>query len=138
MQRAGSGCRRAARSSESPRDARGGESAPDAADNSSDAADLAPGLAALLRTGVRVELVVEVEVTRPGSGTVRVSAGSCAVAFDLWDEIYRIQVPAGSSNNVAVMTPAGVVRWCTDRSVYGRATSQIPPGPGARRIVRQK
>lgn len=99
-----------------------------------DDADLAPDLAALLRSGQRVELVVEVELT----GTARIPAGSCSVTYDSWNEIYMVQVPAGSSNKSAAMTLTGVVRRCTDLSVYGRPTSQFPPGTAAHRIVRQK
>ena len=50
-----------------------------------------------------------------GSGPIALSARTCRVVFDLWDEVFRIQLTqlGGSTSTIAVNVE-GVMRNCTD------------------------
>lgn len=99
-------------------------------------ADLTPGAAAKLPSGVPVDVVVEVEVMSAGKVRQLVPAGECRVTYDLWDEVYRLVLPSARSR--AVTTTRAVVDACTDSRALQLAKSRAPSGATVRRIVRQK
>jgi hypothetical protein len=103
-------------------------------------AHLAPGLASKLSSGLRVDLVVEVEVVAHGQPPALHPAGTCSVTFDLWDEVYRVRLPATSSsqwtNVAAPRNIDGVIRSCTDPQAYAAAVKATPGARARQRIVR--
>jgi hypothetical protein len=102
-------------------------------------AHLVPGLASRLSNGLRFDLVVEVEVVAPGKPPALHPAGACSVTFDLWEQVYRVRVPAASGSqwtDVAKMNVDGVIRSCTDRQAYADALRATPGAIARQRIVR--
>jgi hypothetical protein len=92
-------------------------------------------LATSLSNGLPFDLVVEVELVAPGSPPAVHAAGACSVTYDLWDQVYRIRLPAGPR---ATTNIDGVIRACTDRRAYADALKTTPGAVARQRIVRVK
>jgi hypothetical protein len=68
-----------------------------------------------LRSGIPVQVVVRAWVVSERTGeTVGAGAQTCRVAFDLWDEVFRVTVGrAGSELRLVLDSESQVVRTCT-------------------------
>lgn len=78
-----------------------------------------------LSSGLRIDVVVEVEVTTAAGGRTREPVGRCSVTLDLRDNIYRLRVREQAR---AALTVDSLARQCTDRDAYERATASALPG----------
>jgi hypothetical protein len=69
-----------------------------------------------LGNGLLHTLTVRVALHDESDGRlVTASARSCRVRFDLWDEVYRVQVEApGDARNLAFLAVDGVARQCAE------------------------
>jgi hypothetical protein len=82
-----------------------------------------------LQSGLPTVVVMRAYLYPDGTGTpVAGTVKSCRIVFDVWDEIYRVQVsqPGGETNSVAPNIE-GVLRRCataTDLAVADRTTLQ--------------
>ncbi len=77
---------------------------------------LASPAAEKLGNGLLHTLTVRVALHDESDGRlVAASARSCRVRFDLWDEVYRVQVEApGDARNLAFLAVDGVARQCAE------------------------
>jgi hypothetical protein len=77
---------------------------------------LASPAAEKLANGLLHTLTVRVALHDESDGRlVAASARSCRVRFDLWDEVYRVQVEApGDARNLAFLAVDGVARQCAE------------------------
>ena len=101
--------------------------------------DLEEQLAERLTSGLRLNIVVELELQGPTGPARRFSAGSCTVTFDLREEVYRLWVPgaAPSARARAVRSIDAILRNCTDPQVYLALTTNLAPQTSVRRIARE-
>jgi hypothetical protein len=69
-----------------------------------------------LANGLLHTLTIRVAIHDESDGRlVTASARTCRVRFDLWDEVYRVQVEApGDARNLAFLAPEGVARQCAE------------------------
>ena len=97
--------------------------------------DFEPGLGERLSNGLPFSLVVEARVHEDGVA-LAIPVGSCAVSFDLWDEVYRVRVPVEGPNPSVdtVGSLDALVSLCTNTEAFANAAT----GHEVRRIVRQK
>jgi hypothetical protein len=73
-------------------------------------------IAEKLKNGISSVIVMRAYVFEDGrTEPVALAARTCSVAYDLWDEVYRVKItdPAGE-RNVAVINAEGVTRRCTE------------------------
>lgn len=77
---------------------------------------LGPPTAEKLSNGLLHTLTIRVALHDDSDGRlVAASARSCRVRFDLWDEVYRVQVEApGDARNLAFLAVDGVARQCAE------------------------
>jgi hypothetical protein len=71
---------------------------------------------AKLGSGLRSVLVMRAYVFEDGRAEpIALAARTCSVAYDLWDEVYRVKItdPAGERSQ-AVINPGGVIRLCAE------------------------
>lgn len=78
----------------------------------SDVADA--GIRQKLSSGLQSVIVMRAYVLREGeSDPVALAARTCNVAYDLWDELYRLKISGpGGDRNTAVYNIDGVLRQC--------------------------
>jgi hypothetical protein len=75
-----------------------------------------PGLTNKLSNGLRMVIAMRAYVYREGQDSpVALTVRSCDVAYDLWEEVYRVHVddPEGKRDQ-AVLDVKGVLRLCAD------------------------
>jgi len=101
--------------------------------------DLEDHLAEKLASGLRVNVVVELEIQGAAGPPRRSTAGSCTVTFDLREEVYRLWIPGAAPNARArvVRSIDAIVRNCTDPQVYLALTTNLAPGTSVRRVARE-
>ncbi len=77
---------------------------------------LASPAAEKLGNGLLHTITIRVALHDESDGRlVSASARSCRVRFDLWDEVYRVQVEApGDARNLAFLAVDGVARQCAE------------------------
>jgi hypothetical protein len=95
-------------------------------------AEIAKKLASGLPTVVTMRGYVFREA---GGAPVALTAKSCRVVYDLWDEVFRVQItqPGGQASAVAVNLE-GVLRHCCEARRLPLASAAVLP-PGARWFV---
>lgn len=75
-----------------------------------------PGLTNKLSNGLRMVIAMRAYVYREGQDSpVALAVRSCEVAYDLWEEVYRVHIdnPEGKRDQ-AVLDVKGVLRLCTE------------------------
>jgi len=77
---------------------------------------LAPPVSDKLANGLLHTLTIRVAIHDESDGRlVAASARTCRVRFDLWDEVYRVQIEApGDARNLAFLAVDGVARQCAE------------------------
>jgi len=75
-----------------------------------------PEIAKKLSSGIAAVVALRVYAFRDGAeAPVALAVRTCRVAYDVWDEVYRIKLSVGGEEkNLAVLNLEGVARTCFD------------------------
>jgi hypothetical protein len=89
--------------------------------------------ASKLMSGLQTTIVMRAYVFRESGGPwIAATFKQCVVTFDLWDEVYRVEISQGGQPNVnqASATLEGVLRRCAETDRLGVVARSALPAPG--------
>ncbi len=93
---------------------------------------LDPEIGKKLSSGIGSVIALRVYAFREGvEAPIALAARTCRVAYDVWDEVYRIKLSVGGDEkNLAVLNLEGVARTCFDAKDFGVLSDKLMNGQG--------